>query len=761
MATTTTLKANVKLDSSIAKTYYWHSDGKELCSDHIYTNTHANSKKYRSRITFYLSESTFLDQTVISGKLKIKLQTLYSSASKTEKVGVKMSLTGGDTTAAYNEAIFVGEISNFSKENVWFTVDLNDSGISMINQAIKEQDSSISLYFGPPEVASGGDKIYGARFYGYNYSTASVRPVLDLTHVPSISTGTVTTTTPRIGSPINLTINRNLSTYTHKVEWIIGGKIYHTENSVSASTSFTPEISKTTNYLGSSSATSISDGTYCKIYTYSSNIQNEETLMGSSEVPFTLHMASSPSITWNTSPSIESTHPSNYYVSSFSKIKIRGGVVTFLDGSTLEGYHFRMNSCGININKTQTSSSEYTTEVLSANSDTEFKVYVSIKDSRGRYSAEKEIKDTCYSYSFPQLVETNVYRAQNSAGTIIDEMGGYLIVKGKYSYKPIAGYNSITSVKVTGANLTFDKIIDASYNFSFSSSTLINPEQSYKITILLEDKFSSNKIEIPVPEGRYLIHIPRGGKGLGLGTVGENDYIKLGWPVKGLKIEANSNLEIFGSDANSKESFQAALGGPFLPLGGGEMTDSITLASGKGLITSRKNDLLKATNNLIELGNSTDNLTIRGSSITLNSNELYHNDEKVLTHSKFSMSFSPDPTYFDRYENAEDEAAGIIYPEQGLVLEYNGPFYTLNGAITNIKELNFSSYKDKYLIGKIDSSEAPSYTAIYVCQGKNEQIWNLRINPDGKIYMERNRLGADYTNCPKDSRLVFHVSWIA
>lgn len=757
MATTTTLKANAKLDSSIAKTYYWHSNGKELCSDHIYTNTHADSKKYRSRITFYLSESTFLDQTVISGKLKIKLQTLYSSASKTEKVGVKMSLTGGDTTAAYNEAIFVGEISNFSKENVWFTVDLNSNGISMINQAIKEQDSSISLYFGPPEVASGGDKIYGARFYGYNYSTASVRPVLDLTHVPSISTGTVTTTTPRIGSPINLTINRNLSTYTHKVEWIIGGKIYHTENSVSTSTSFTPEISKTTDYLGSKSATSISDGTYCKIYTYSSNTQNEETLMGSSEVPFTLHMASSPSIEWSTNPSIESTHPSNYYVSSFSKIKIKGGVVGFLDGSELEGYRFRMNSCGININKTQTSSSEYTTEVLSANSDTEFKVYVSIKDSRGRYSAEKEIKDTCYSYSFPQLVETNVYRAQNSAGTIIDEMGGYLIVKGKYSYKPIAGYNSITSVKVTGANLTFDKIIDASYNFSFSSSTLINPEQSYKITILLEDKFSSNKIEIPVPEGRYLIHIPRGGKGLGLGTVGENNYIKLGWPIRGLKLAGKAGEYLDLSNVTSVEGLRTALEIPedYLKLTGGTITGNIIL-NGVNILNKNEKVVLRTSGDANGVGNTDEDLYLQAKNLYYtNGNKTYN----ILTDKTITVTLDLTDN-FKSYVGTDSDSNNNYY-SPGVVVKKIGKIIQVDGAISPAEAgKGGAGEANEIIICHLPEEYQPNYSIIQVCQGSGTSTWMLRIRPDGYLTFSRYRNEAGYANYTTTTWLTFHVCFI-
>ena len=617
-----TLRANVKPTGGYADTRYWRSGATVNCADHLYVNNW-DYNVYKSRIVFYIPLSDFKDQTVTAGSLKLVMLRPFSSVAKTQPIAVKILAGGGDNDKNYKEATLFSTITSYgnSKE---YSIPLTNEAIAIINNAILAQANGsstinyISIYLGQ----GGTSAEYGARFVGFNPDSrySASKPTLTLTYVPSISTGTITTSTPRIGSAINLTIKRNLNTYTHKVEWVINGVVRQTNNNITTSTSFTPSIGNTNDYLGSSTATSTTSAK-CIITTYS----DAGVEMGKSEVPFTLYMASTPSINWTTAPSISSTHTASNgkYISGYSSVKINAGAVSFNDGSVLTGYRFRMNGCGININITQTSK-EYTTSSLSTKNDANFSVYVSIKDSRGRYSGERELTGLCYAYTSPVLINNNIYRtaAQNSAA--VDEMGTYLIVKGNYSYTSIGGWNSIQSVVVTDVSssptLTFSSFSSDGYNFSFSSNNKVKAESSYSIKITITDKFSSTPITISIPEGRYLIHIPRGGKGIGIGTTGQDGCLRLGWPIKDLSIMSEDGNVLYNfSGVTSQVSFMEKLGGPFIPLSGtnGEsVTGIIKLSDSSYLQTSDEYPLVGYdTTNGSKLGSHGNTTTICGSNL--------------------------------------------------------------------------------------------------------------------------------------------------
>ena len=613
-----TLQANVKPTGGYADTRYWHSGAAHSGGDHLYVNNW-NYNNYKSRIVFYIPLSTFKDQTITSGSLKLVMLRPFSSVAKTKPIAVKIRSGGGDNNSSYDEATLFYTITNYgnSKE---YDISLTNEAITIINNAILAQANGsptvdyISIYLGQGDPSSAD---YGACFVGFSTTAyAASRPTLKLEYVPSISTGTITTSTPRIGSAINLTIKRNLDTYTHKVDWIINGTVYQTTNNVTTSTSFTPLIENTNAYLGGSTATSVT--AKCIITTYS----DTGVEMGSSEVPFTLYMANTPSITWTTPPSISSTHTDSggKYISGYSKININAGEVSFNDGSTCTGYRFRMNNCGININITQTNKT-YTTSFLTANTNTNFSIYVSIKDSRGRYSAERELTGYCYAYTSPILTSNNIYRAATQNSATVDEMGTYLIVKGNYSYTSIGGWNSIKSVSIiddsSSSTLTFSSFSSDGYNFSFSSDAKVKAESSYLIKITITDQLSSTSITIPVPEGRYLIHIPRGGKGIGIGTTGEDGCLRLGWPIKDFSlIGPDGNIYLNLENVGTKEGFQTEIGGPFLSTIGGSITGIVQLSNSAYLQTSDGYLLIGYdTTNGSRLGSHANTTTICGSNL--------------------------------------------------------------------------------------------------------------------------------------------------
>lgn len=779
-----TIKANVKPTGGYADTRYWRSGATVNCADHLYANNW-NYNVYKSRIVFYIPLSTFKDQTITAGTLKLVMLTPFSSVAKTKPIAVKIRAGGGDNNTSYNEATLFYTIKSYGSSKEYY-ISLTNEAIAIINNAILAQANGGSINYISIYLGQGGDSPdYGARFVGFNPDSkySASKPTLSLEYVPSISTGTITTSTPRIGSAINLTVKRNLDTYTHKVEWVINGTTYKTSENISTSDSFTPDISKTNNYLGSSTAVSAS--AICKISTYSA----DGVLMGSSEAPFTLHMASTPSITWSTPPSISSTHTdSKKYVSGYSKININAGVVKFNDGSTLAGYRFRMNSCGININTTQTSSN-YTTNLLSTNTNANFSVYVSIKDSRGRYSSERVISGLCYSYVSPALISSNIYRAAEQNSSIVDEMGEYLIVKGNYSCTSIGDYNEITKVVVTDItptpSLTFSAFSDSSYNFSFCSNNKVNSESSYLIKISITDKFSTITVNLPVPEGRYLIHIPRGGKGIGIGTTGEDGYLRLGWP---LHLPTDKPLEVSqgGTGVKSYDSLLKNIlpeinrsSSPTLNLSGnlcilsdmstGMVQDGnlivgnnltigsnkITFANGSAVLGyENSDDIAETADFFVECYDSSQEIFF-SQSILLN-NTKYSNGGGFYSGSDYNVELSSNFKPYAQVAGTADSSYGD-YLENGILFATCGQMAQLTGQISPTKKIAAGDIVEICTI----PSHLPNSTIIRICQGSTGRIWTLRINGStGKVTFERYRNGGSNVDCDTGTWLTFHVTWI-
>ncbi len=223
-----------------------------------------------------------------------------------------------------------------------------------------------------------------------------------------------------------------------------------------------------------------------------------------------------------------------------------------------------------------------------------------IKDSRGFTwtSTQTIVVSSIKKYTSPKITDLIFYRS-SGAGESIEgtKLGLRFTVKTDSSF----GSNYIKSVTLN------DKTLNPStnkYTWNYSNPNVFSSEtydlsQNYNFSLKVTDEAGTTVTKTFIlPSSNYLIHIPSGGGAIAFGTTVPSDgkgYIYLGWPIKGLTINTNSNLKLFGSNVSSKDSFQQAIGGPFLPIEGGTLTGDLTIAENKTLyLTNSTNQKFSA-----------------------------------------------------------------------------------------------------------------------------------------------------------------------
>ena len=205
-----------------------------------------------------------------------------------------------------------------------------------------------------------------------------------------------------------------------------------------------------------------------------------------------------------------------------------------------------------------------------------------IKDSRGfTWTSTITIPaSSIKNYTSPKITNLIFYRS-SGAGESIE--GTKLGLRFTATTDSSFGSNYINSVTLNDETLNPSTNI---YTWNYSSTNVFsskdyNLSQNYNFSLKVTDKAGTTVIKTFIlPSSNYLIHIPNGGGAIAFGTTVPSNgkgYIHLGWPLKGLEINSNSNLKFFGSNVNSKDSFLKAIGGPFLLSSGGTITGNLTI----------------------------------------------------------------------------------------------------------------------------------------------------------------------------------------
>lgn len=249
---------------------------------------------------------------------------------------------------------------------------------------------------------------------------------------------------------------------------------------------------------------------------------NGSTLIGSTTCTATLSVPSSviPTMTSLTATRVDGTVPSSWeiYVQTKSKatLTINGAAGSY--GSTISAYSITGGGFS-------GSGSSLTTGFLNTSGTITFTAKV--KDSRGRWSAEKTVSISVVAYSPPTFTNYLTQRC-NSSGTVTTN-GTYGRGLINFTYASCSSKNTITTA-VAYKRSTASSYTTTSVKFSSGTAFIfgggsLSTDYSYDIRYTLTDAFGSIIVVDSISTASVLMDFKAGGTGIGVGKVAETDNL--------------------------------------------------------------------------------------------------------------------------------------------------------------------------------------------------------------------------------------------
>lgn len=429
---------------------------------------------------------------------------------------------------------------------------------------------------------------WGGKFSGYSESS---KPKLTITWEYAATKGTLSANSYNTGSTAKLTIDPKDSSFIHTVTWKIGGITFTGTNSGNV---YSCPISLTSANINSIFGNGKTASGEVSINT---KTKDNTTDLGTEKYSFEVILTSNTclstgNIVFNSADLSVSYSNSisalgSKYVVGKSKIRATGkfnrangsNVTASLQVVFSGGY-----SGTVNLGSTLNSSLSGTTSgYISSKKD--IKASFILTDSRGlKYQIDKTIlASQIYIYQAPIINTINFYRCSSTGQENVEGtyLGGNFQVTLDNNF---ISTNKISAVKLYYGSKTKTVSVGETHRqnnvYKYSSTNFANDLSSssaYSIKLEVTDQIGEKAEKtFTLGTSEYIIHIPFGGKGLGLGAVGINNYINCGWPLqlqKGFKMGTNLDF----SSVTTQNGFQKIIGGPFLPLSGGTMTGPLTM----------------------------------------------------------------------------------------------------------------------------------------------------------------------------------------
>lgn len=331
-----------------------------------------------------------------------------------------------------------------------------------------------------------------------------------------------------MGTAATISITRASSSFTHTITYKFGSA----SGTICTKTTAT-SVSWTPPQVLANQIPNATSGT-C---TLTCTTYNGITTIGSKTATVTLKVPDSvkPTITSLTATRVDGTVPSTWgiYVRSKSKatLTINGAAGAY--GSTISSYSISGGSFS-------GTAATLTTGFLNTAGSITFKA--TVKDSRGRTSAEASVTITVVAYSPPSFSSYLSQRC-NSAGTP-SESGTYAKGTVSFSYASCSSKNTLSTAtyykKTTETNWTnASKTFTSGTAFTFGGS--LSTESSYDIKYTLTDAFGSVSITDTLSTASVVMDFMQGGTGVAVGKVAETVNCfevsdKWGMKVYGIQI---------------------------------------------------------------------------------------------------------------------------------------------------------------------------------------------------------------------------------
>lgn len=610
--------------------YGWKADAQSAGGDTCYVGRVWNgsaTRHYDSSLRFIPpNPAPWGDYPVVIKK--ITLYTSGKSGSPYNSLNVYLSTTEASYPGSFT-AIPSGSIATFNSTKVVIT---GQEALDQINIYLKEKRT---FFFHINRNVDGGI------FYG---GGSSSRPYIEIEWDYAESTGAANKSSYNVKEKITTTINVKGTGYTHDIIWTINGNEVKKITGTALDPGnhifeydLNPTLEEIDKWFSLTSAQAT--GSVKIITKLNGGIIGKENI-----VSFTVNLTNSYCSEIGYLKISNITFKNNYttnsnYIANRSYVTATATWTKYSSNLSLNT-SLRIQNGLLGTNTTTSTTSNLTTISSSpvVIGSTYLSATLTLKDGRGLTYTYTKNSSSPINYSEINISSINFYRSDGTKAYVLGELIGC-------DFKVSTNFpgNKINDIYVSYGSIESNHKTSNTDSFSstnlFGNKATLATSSSHTLNIYVKDDITSDsklygygnytngyyKTTIIIPKAEYIIHIPKGGNGIAFGTAytetGTKAYIDMGWPVKNLKIEENSNLQLFGSNVNTKKSFQESIGGPFIPTGGtNEITGAVT-----GVIKLSDSSYLQTSNDYLLLGYDSANgsrigshgntTTIRGSGL--------------------------------------------------------------------------------------------------------------------------------------------------
>lgn len=346
---------------------------------------------------------------------------------------------------------------------------------------------------------------------------------LTLTTIPRATQPSVSSSSVDMGTEITINTPRAFSGFTHDLAYSFAGGSY-----VSITTGVGTSYKWTVPDLASKIPNAISGTLTIRCIT-----KNGSTTIGTKTVTMTIKVPESvvPSVSSVAVSEMVSGLAAQFGTFVQSKSKIKATIsASGAKGSTIKEYSATFQG------KVYTDSS-WTSELLTSAGTLTIKARV--KDSRGRWSAYKNVDITVQPYDKPKVQALRAYRC-NVDGTANTE-GKYAKIIYRYSVSSVGGKNTAAmSLKWKRSTLTEYTELTTSTALSadtslVTASALFSTDYQYDIQLTLSDYFGAiSPVTTQLPTGAVIFDLKADGLGISFGKAAEQAGVEFGWDIVGV-----------------------------------------------------------------------------------------------------------------------------------------------------------------------------------------------------------------------------------
>lgn len=462
--------------------------------------------------------------SILSGnyKLRIDWAATQNVAGNTSKITCTIYLVQASSWGLNISSRDDNTITINGTEYTWTSPAISNGGGKTVKLATVTSGNIAHNADGSKSVSISCVFNLRATISGTYRGTISASGTAALTTISRATQPTLSASSADMGASVTVTMDRASSSFTHDLSYRLGsGSWVSVATGRGASYSWTlPDV-----------ATQLPSATSCQL-TLRCITKNGSTTIGTKYAYITAKVPASvvPTISSVTATEATSGLAAQFgaYVQNKSKVKVTTEA-SGAKGSTITAYQAML------LGKTYTGQA-FTSGILTSSGSVALSVKV--KDSRGRWSAAKNVTLSVQAYSAPKVQTLTARRV--SAGGDADEQGEYIAVTYKYSVTSLDSKNTASAV------LDFKKSSESTWTELLTSTALsgdtttkpasptFSTDYQYDVRLTVTDYFGATATyTTTLPSGAVILDLLADGKGLAFGKVAEQQGIDFGWDIIG------------------------------------------------------------------------------------------------------------------------------------------------------------------------------------------------------------------------------------